>query len=130
MLASLGMFATGCATDQAFVDDLRFGSDIDLQTYTLVGETDTFTRSGGLATVWFRVESSMSFDGRIVRLTFNDVEYVDMQGCAKPATVRICLTAPVDIANAGTYQVKAYLMSSAADPENMVFVAERKQLIE
>ena len=104
----------------SFKDDLSFGTGVDATFQALVGVADSFdTRTTSL--VWFRMESSASFEGRFVRLYFNTLEQKDYAGCASQ-DAHICVS-QFAVSTPGTWQVKAYLVKTVIDIGQETLVA-------
>ena len=95
-----------------FIDDLRFGTGITGNGFTLSGEASTFD-TALVRAVWFRLESSANFDGRFVRLYFNGVSNQDYPDCAA-ADSHICLS-QFATTTPGTYEVTAFLVKTNVD---------------
>lgn len=121
----LGLDACGDTTEDpggGFTDQITFGTGLDTVNFTLTGEATTFSIGTG-TTLYFRLESSMNFAGRLVRLYFNDANPQDFPACAKP-DANICMTG-FAATTPGTFDVKAYLVDASATPAVETVVVSR-----
>lgn len=95
-----------------FKDELKFGTGINYSAMQLTGEATSFDLALNRQ-LSFRLESAANFSGRFVRLYFNGLEQKDFSGCAN-ADAHLCLSS-FNVSQAGTYEVKAYLVKTVVD---------------
>jgi hypothetical protein len=126
-LAALLLTLGGCSspsvdvgTETGLTDQLTFGTGLDYVNSALTGEATTFDIGAG-TTLFFRLDSSLTFAGRFVRLYFNGADPQDFVNC-RSATGSICMTG-FWAASPGTFGVKAYLVDAGVSPEKEYFVA-------
>ncbi len=123
--AGLALSACGGSSGSggdAFNNSLAFGTGITGNGFVLSGESTTFPVATTRTGIYFRLESSANFDGRFVRLYFNNIENMDFSGCAG-ADAHICL-ANFSVSNPGTYVVKAYLVRPVLDIGTETYVTQ------
>ena len=122
----LGLAACGDATEDPgtgiFTDQITFGSGLDTVNFALTGEATTFSIGTG-ATLYFRLESSVNFAGRFVRLYFSDANPQDFPKCAS-ADANVCMSA-FAATSPGTFDVKGYLVDTSVNPARETLVASK-----
>jgi hypothetical protein len=133
LFALAGMMAfSACDSENAlstdgFRDSLAFGTGFGGNGFSLTGESDTF-EVATTSMLTFRMESSANFDGRFVRLYFNDITNKDFAACAS-ADAHICLS-QFPVSTPGTYVVDAYLVQTIIDIGKETFVASHTFTLE
>ena len=107
---------SGCSTE--FCDGLKFGHGLDNTYFDLVGVTDTFSVAEmSTGNIYFRLESSADFDSRFVRLYIysgsgSTASPYWQNDFPLPQTYGHIALSSFRITDAGSYEVRAYLVTS------------------
>jgi hypothetical protein len=111
-----------------FSNDLRFGTGMGGNGFSLVGEATTFSVASVKASngIWFRLESCDDIASRFVRLyiysgTGANAAPYGQKDITLPQTYgHITVSSGLSITDAGTYQVRAYYVTSGGQETHII----------
>lgn len=136
LLASIVAF-TGCKKDDEstspvadqYTNKLTLGTGMNASNFTLAGEGTVFTRSGGSAMIYYRLESAADYGGagisiRIEKQSGSSYTTVGTYPYANPQNYGHIIMSAFAVTDAGSYRATGLLTATSATVASTTFTVQ------
>lgn len=133
LVASSALLCLSCAKDDEptsvvqFSNKLTLGTGTNVSNSALTGETSEFRALGGVAVIYWRLESMTDFEGasvslKIEKLTSGNYTPIDTHQTA--ASYGHVVVSSISLANAGSFRATGFITSTSTEVASTTFAVK------